>query len=132
MPESEFQPCIRCGRGIKAPGGITITGDQAIAIYIECMTVGFRPRITSGRFRDSMCVHCAVSLSFGPKPEGAFNEHVYEMLRNVIRQDPSIVQAAHSLLVNPRALRPLMAGSVPDKHLDASTLQIPSLLQAAI
>jgi hypothetical protein len=132
MAESEIQPCVRCGRGIKAPGGITVTGDQAIAIYMECMTVGFRPRITSGKFRESMCVQCAVSLSFGPTPQGAFNEKVYEMLRNVLRQDPTIVQAAQSLLVNPRALRPLMPGSIPDKNLDVPALYTPGLLQAAI
>ena len=98
MKNRDIQPCIRCGCGLKVPGGITMTGDQAIAVYIECLTVGFRPRARSGKQRDAICVNCAVSMAFGPPPSdgGTFNMHIYQMLHEIVRDHKSIVDAADS------------------------------------
>lgn len=95
MKNREIQPCIRCGRGLKAPGGITVTGDRAIAVYQEVVTVGLRPRLRSKKRRSVFCVPCGVSLALGPRPEsGAFASEIYEMLRDIVSQDPSLVAAA--------------------------------------
>ena len=129
MKNLDIQPCIRCGCGLKVPGGITMTGDQAIAVYIECLTVGFRPRARSGKQRDAICVNCAVSMAFGPPPSdgGTFNMHIYQMLHEIVRDHKSIVDAAHSHLGSPDQALRLMPGSQRDKTLEAPALKAAAL-----
>lgn len=128
MPGHEIQHCIRCGRGLKAPGGITITGDRAIAVYVNCVTVGFRPRKRSALRRNVFCVPCGISVAFGPRPEsGAFNSDIYEMLRDIVSQGPAITVAAYEQLVDPNARPRLMPGSTPDATLETPMLKRPAL-----
>lgn len=125
MPH-ELQPCIRCGRGLRAPGGINVTGDAAIASYHELVSVGQRPRTRSGKKRLVICQSCGVSLALGPKPDGAFNEAMYEMLRDMLRQNPAMATAAVEQALNPYNKLKMMPGSQPDK-----TLQMPMKSLAA-
>lgn len=131
MRDREIQQCIRCGRGLRAPGGITSTGDQAIAVYQELVTVGFRPRVRSRKVRSVFCVGCAVSLGHGPQPNnGQFYVNIWEMLRDLMKQAPSIGVAAQFHLENPSAqLRP-MPGSTPDKALSSPVVKIHELSEA--
>jgi len=132
MKDRETQPCIRCGRGLKAPGGITVTGDRAIAVYQEVVTVGLRPRLRSKKRRNVFCVACGVSIALGPRPEsGAFASEIYEMLRDIVAQDPSLVAAAYEYLVDPRALTRRLAGSVADRALEMPVLKAPALQEAS-
>jgi hypothetical protein len=132
MKNREIQPCIRCGRGLKAPGGITITGDRAIAVYQEVVTVGIRPRLRSKKRRNVFCVPCGVSIALGPRPEsGAFASEIYEMLRDIVAQDPSLVAAAYEHLVDPHAPMRRLAGSVADRTMDAPVLRVPALQEVS-
>jgi hypothetical protein len=131
MKSPEVHRCVRCGRGLRAPGGITVTGDQAIAVYQELVTVGFRPRSRSKKVRSVFCVTCAVSLGFGPAPDGQFNENIWDMLRDLLKRDPSIAAAAQYHLENPGAqLRP-MPGSANDRTLAQPVLKVPALTEAS-
>lgn len=132
MKDREIQPCVRCSRGLKAPGGITVTGDRAIAVYQEVVTVGMRPRLRSKKRRNVFCVPCGVSIALGPRPEsGAFASEIYEMLRDIVSQDPSLVEAAYEHLVDPRAPMRRLAGSLADTTLDAPVLRAPALQEVS-
>jgi hypothetical protein len=132
MKDREIQPCVRCGRGLKAPGGITVTGDRAIAVYQEVVTVGLRPRLRSKKRRNVFCVPCGVSIALGPRPEsGAFASEIYEMLRDIVSQDPSLVEAAYEHLLDPRAPRRRLAGSVAERALEIPILKTPALQEAS-
>jgi hypothetical protein len=122
---SELQPCVRCCRALRAPQGINITGDKAIAIYVGAQTVGFRPRVMSKKQRRPFCVSCAVSIANGPPPEGEFNMLIYEMCRDIVKADKSIQDAAWEIMANPGQPLALMPGSRPDKTLDAPLVNGP-------
>jgi hypothetical protein len=122
---SQIQPCVRCGRGLRAPQGINITGDRAIAIYVGAQTVGFRPRVMSKKQRRPFCVNCAVSIANGPAPEGEFNMLIYEMCKDIVRADKSIQDAAWEMLDNPGKTLPLMPGSKRDKTLESPVVSGP-------
>lgn len=120
----EIQHCVRCGKGLKAPQGINVTGDPAIAIYVIAKTVGIRPRATSPAQRKVFCVPCGISIALGPAPEsGAFNEAVYAMLLHLMEQAPAISQVAVTQKLNPNRLLKAMPGSKPDTSLDAPVLR---------
>src|SRR5260370_34133172 len=97
----ELQPCIRCGRALKAPQGINCTGDRALAVYITIVTVGMRPRQRSRLKRSVICLPCAVSIAFAPAPEGAFNRTVYEALNELNEQSLAMLEAAREQRINP-------------------------------
>lgn len=118
----EIQPCIRCGRGLKAPQGINSTGDRALAVYITIVTVGMRPRQRSRLRRSVLCLPCAVSMAFAPAPAGAFNQCVHEALNELNEQSIALIEAAREIRINPRAPLRLMPGSRPDKTLDSGDL----------
>jgi hypothetical protein len=122
----EIQPCIRCGRGLKAPQGINQTGDKALAVYITIVTVGIRPRQRSRLRRSVLCPPCAVSMAFAPAPDGAFNQTVYDALNELNEQSIAMLEAAREVKINPRSALRLMPGSQPDK-----TMAIPVLLPSA-
>jgi hypothetical protein len=108
-----------------------MTGDQCLAVYQEIVTVGFRPRTRSKKVRSVFCVGCGSSLGLGPIPEGQFNINVWDMLKDILTKNPSILAAAQFHLENPSAqLRP-MPGSVSDKSLTTSVLKIPALSEAS-
>jgi hypothetical protein len=122
---SEIQPCVRCGKSLRAPQGINITGDKAIAIYVGAQTVGFRPRVMSRKQRRPFCVNCAVSIANGPPPEGEFNMLIFDMCKDIVRASKDIQDAAWELLDNPGKELPRMPGSKPDKTLDAPIVSGP-------
>lgn len=121
----EIQSCVRCGRGLKAPQGINVTGDKAVAIFVSALTVGMRPRIKSRAQRTVFCVSCADSIAKGPPPEGAFNLAVYGILQDVVSRDRTISDAAWEMLAKPGTAVKRMPGSKPDKTLEAPLLQVP-------
>src|SRR5947209_8379225 len=88
MQDREIQHCIRCGGGLRAPGGILVTGDQALAVYQEIVTVGFRPRARSKKIRSIFCVPCGASLGYGPAPQqqGLFYVNLWDMMRDLLRK----------------------------------------------
>jgi hypothetical protein len=126
----EIQNCIRCGRGLKAPQGINATGDKAIAVYITVVTVGMRPRQRSKLRRSVLCASCAVSIAYAPRPEGAFNNTVYDGLNELNEQSGAMVEAAREIKINPRAHLKLMPGS-QDQTLAAPILKTANLLSAS-
>ena len=128
----ELQNCVRCGRGLKAPQGITTTGDRAIAIYISAVTVGLRPRLISKARRAVCCMPCAVSIALGPAPDsGAFNAMVYEILNDLNGRGTAVVEAAQEQKYNPRSPLKLMPGSRPDETLARPILSSPALPEAS-
>jgi len=127
----EIQHCVRCGRGLKAPQGINVTGDKAIAIFVSALTVGIRPRLKSRAQRNVFCIPCAASISLGPAPEGAFNLAVYGILRDVVSRDKTIVEAAWEQMTNPHGSLKRMPGSKPDKTLEAPLLKVAALQEAS-
>lgn len=126
----EIQNCIRCGRGLKAPQGINVTGDKAIAVYITVVTVGIRPRQRSKLRRTVLCAPCAVSIAYAPPPEGAFNNTVYDCLNELNEQSGSLVEAGREQKINPGARLKLMPGS-QDQTLVQPVLKTPTLLSAS-
>ena len=118
----EVQHCVKCGRGLRAPQGINTTGDTAIAIYITVVTVGLRPRQRSRLKRSVFCVPCAVSISMGPAPDGAFNLTIYEALNELNEQSDSLIQAGREAKIRPSATLKLMPGS-KDPSLNAPMLK---------
>jgi len=111
----EIQPCIRCGRGLKAPQGINTTGDRAFSFFVSALSVGIRPRIKSRAQRLVFCIPCGVSAALGPAPEGAFNRSVYEVLRDMVGREPELMNVAWEQMVKPNARLKRMPGSQPDK-----------------
>jgi hypothetical protein len=127
----QLQPCIRCGRPLKAPQGINTTGDKAVAVFISALTVGVRPRLKSRAERRVLCMPCAGSIALGPAPEsGAFNQAVYEILCDLAHHDMTILQAAWEQKANPRAILRPMPGSKPDKTLESGMPAEPELAEA--
>lgn len=111
----EIQHCVRCGGGLRAPLGITQTGDPAVAIFLMCQTVGIRPRIKTTAQRRVFCAPCAVAIAFGPAPDnGAFNSAIYAMLVNLVSTSQSVMEVAWDQKMNPSARRKLMPGSRAD------------------
>jgi hypothetical protein len=123
----ELQPCIRCGRALRAPGGINVTGDAAIASYHELVSVGQRPRTRSKKKRLVICQPCGISLALGPKPDGAFNEAMHEMLVDMLRANPEMALIAVQQKLNPHEKPKLMPGSQRDKTLEMPVLKVPAL-----
>jgi hypothetical protein len=123
MPEIEgprIEPCRVCGRSVRTPSGINATGDKAIIIYIGAQTTGFRPRVMSKKQRLPICITCSNSIATGRPPEGAFNESVYIILREIVKNDKRVHDAAWEEMQNPHAPLKLMPGSRAD-----TTLQPP-------
>ena len=79
--------CLRCRRGIEP-------GDKSVAVYMFAQTVGVRPRQKSAANRISFCPQCAVSLAMGMPPEGALNMAAWEMIRELVSEEPSLNEAA--------------------------------------
>jgi hypothetical protein len=98
-----------------------MTGDRAMALYQEIVTVGIRPRLRSRKRRNVFCVSCGVSIALGPPPEG-FAHEVYEMLRDVVRQNPCLMEAAYDQLLDPSAQPRRLPGSISDKALEVPVL----------
>jgi hypothetical protein len=132
MTGMEIQNCVRCGGRLKAPQGINVTGDPAIAIFVSGLTVGVRPRIKSRAQRKVFCMGCAASIALGPVPEnGEFNTAIYHMLRELVAADRTIVEAAWTQLTTPTATLRRMPGSRPDRSLEAPVLKVPALEAAS-
>jgi hypothetical protein len=128
----EIQPCVRCGRALKAPQGITTTGDKAIAIYIYAVSVGIRPRLVSKARRMPICLPCVAAIAMAPPPDnGAFNSTVYEILDDLNRRGMTIIQAAWEQKTNPHARPQLMPGSRPDETLVSAVVNAPMLTAAS-
>lgn len=123
----EIQHCVRCGSGLRAPLGITQTGDPAVAIFLMCQTVGIRPRIKTPAQRRVFCAPCAVAIAFGPAPDnGAFNSAIYSMLVSLVSAGENVMEVAWHQKMNPSGRRKLMPGSRPDV-----TLAVPLLPDAS-
>jgi hypothetical protein len=111
----ELQPCIRCGRKLKAPQGINATGDRAFSFFVSSVTRGIRPRVKSRAQQLVFCVPCGVSIALGPSPEGAFNFSVWQVLRDMLAKERDLLNAAWEQVVSPNARLKAMPGSKPDK-----------------
>jgi hypothetical protein len=83
----ESPNCLRCNRELDAE-------QKSIAIYMFAQTVGVRPRQKSSSQRICFCPQCCVSLAMGPPPEGAFNVAAWQMIRDIVRTDPALTEAA--------------------------------------
>jgi hypothetical protein len=57
-------------------------------------TVGVKPRQKSSAQRICFCPQCAVSLAMGLPPEGALNMAAWDMIRDLVSQEPSLNDAA--------------------------------------
>lgn len=80
--------CISCNSKIAV-------GDSAVSILLFCRTVGIQDRQTSKTERLYICSQCATRLAMGPKPSnGAINVAVYNIIRELVGKDPSVVRAA--------------------------------------
>lgn len=122
----EIQHCVRCGRGLKAPQGITQTGDKAIAVFVSALTVGIRPRLKSRAQRQVFCMPCAASIALGPAPEaGAFNLAVYGILCHLNSMGKIMVEAAWDETNSPRLHPRRLPGSTPEKPSPDRTLEAP-------
>lgn len=129
--EREIQHCVRCGRGLRAPGGINVTGDPALAVYQEIVTVGARPRLRSKKTRNVFCFPCGAAVALSPDPNtGAFNSAIYQMLYDLYEQSPVIGEIARVQKLNPSAKLKPMPGSSLDRTLEGPVLRIP-VLQAS-
>ena len=53
------------------------------------------------------------------------------MLRDIVSQDPTLVEAAYEHLLDPRAPRRRLAGSVADRTLEIPVLNAPALQEAS-
>jgi len=83
----ENQYCLRCNREIAG-------GSKSVAIYLFAQTVGIRPRQKSSASRICFCPQCSVSLAMGPPPEGALNLAAWQMIRDLVGNDPALTEAA--------------------------------------
>ncbi len=110
----ETRPCILCRRPLKGPGGINVTGDPAIAIFISAVTRGLRPRLKTRADQRVFCYGCATSLGLGipPVEKGDLYVAVWELFRELLGMDDSIALAAVAQLRHPRAKLQRMPGSV--------------------
>jgi hypothetical protein len=128
----EIQPCVRCGRGLKAPQGINTTGDKAIAVFVSALTVGIRPRLKSRAQRQIFCMPCAASIALGPAPEsGAFNFAVYAILCHLNSMGKIVIEAAWEQTNSPSSKPRRLPGSTQDKTLETPVLRMPTTIQAA-
>jgi hypothetical protein len=125
----ETEGCVRCGRELKTAKTINQTADPSVAIYLSAVTTGLRPRLRTHYQRGIFCTRCAVSVAYGPAPEGDFNLKIYRMLGEMIEldQDESLTKSARILLLHPDAVLKLMPGSKPDESLSRPILKIPAL-----
>ena len=125
----DTEPCVRCGRQVRTPKTINQTGDPSVVIYQSAVTTGLRPRLRTNYRRGVFCTRCAVSLAFGPPPEGEFNMKIYDMLQEMFRldRDGSLTESARILLLNPGAELKLMPGSRPDATLARPVLSQPAM-----
>jgi hypothetical protein len=101
---------------LKGPGGINVTGDPAIAIFISAVTRGLRPRLKTRADQRVFCYSCASSIALGlpPADKGDLYIAVWELLRELVMMDDSIVLAALAQMKHPRARLRRMPGSVKE------------------
>jgi hypothetical protein len=104
-----------CRTPLKAPGGINITGDPAVALFMFASSVGMRPRLKSPAKRFPFCVPCMNSLATGipPVEKGYLYVAAWEIFRGLLINDESntIALATMMQLRNPAAKLRLMPGS---------------------
>src|SRR5579859_4611135 len=114
----ETQPCLMCRTPLKAPGGINVTGDPAIALFLFASSVGMRPRLKSRAKRFPFCIPCMNSLATGMPPveKGHLYVAAWELFRELLIDDESnsIALATMFQLRNPSAKLRRMPGSKPD------------------
>lgn len=112
--ELETRPCLLCRQPLKGPGGINITGDPAIAVFISAVTRGLRPRLKTRADQRVFCYKCATSLALGPPPfeKGDLYVAVWELFGELVAMDDSIALAAVTQLRHPRARLRRLPGSV--------------------
>ena len=107
-----------CRAPLKAPGGINVTGDPAIALFMFASSVGMRPRLKSRAKRFPFCVPCMNSLATGVPPfeKGHLYVAAWELFRELLIDDEtnSIALATMMQLRNPAAKLRRMPGSKPD------------------
>ena len=116
VDDLETRPCLLCRRPLKGPGGINCTGDPAIAIFISAVTRGLRPRLKTRADQRVFCYSCASSIAMGipPVEKGDLYVAVWELLRELVLMDDSVVLAALTQLRHPRAKLRRMPGSVKE------------------
>lgn len=118
----QTRPCLICGRQLKGPGGINVTGDPAIALFLSAVTRGLRPRLKTRAEQRVFCYPCADGIAKLPPPRDKGDLYVaaWELLRDLVIQDDSISLAANAQLRHPRLKLRRMPGSM--KELPASAL----------
>ncbi len=115
-PHLETRPCLLCRKPLKGPGGINVTGDPAIAVFISAVSRGLRPRLKTRAEQRVFCYACALSIGTGipPVEKGDLYVAVWELLRDLVLADDSVALAALTQLRNPRARLRRMPGSVKE------------------
>ena len=115
-PHLETRPCLLCRKPLKGPGGINVTGDPAIAVFISAVSRGLRPRLKTRAEQRVFCYPCALSIGMGlpPVEKGDLYVAVWELLRDLVLADDSVALAALTQLRNPRARLRRMPGSVKE------------------
>jgi hypothetical protein len=123
------EPCVRCRQQLRVGENIYETGDPACAGVVFCRSIGIRPRVKSKALRGLFCADCMISIAHQVhSPEGAFNEMVWEQLRDINRQTSAFYDVARMHLINPKAKLKLMPGSKSDGSLITSGLREPMVL----
>jgi len=110
--ELQSQPCTICGRALRGPGGITVTGDPGVVIFMSGVTRGRRPRLKTRALPVVFCNPCASSIALGAAPVERGDLYVkgWGILRNIIQMDDqnAVILSAVTQLRYPRArLQPL-------------------------
>jgi hypothetical protein len=111
----KIEPCVHCGRKLKAAENINESGDPSVVVYTHMRTSGIRPMARAVARRRRFCSPCSISLGFGPPPEGAFNNDVYEGLSELAEKCPALKDVAYEQKFNPAHRPKLMPGSKPDE-----------------
>jgi hypothetical protein len=117
--------CVACRRALRVAENINETGDKSVVIYTFAQTRGFRPLVRSTARRRVFCVSCATARGFAPRPDGAFNEDVYEELREILEKNPALKDAAWEENFTPHSRPKLMPGSKADLSLTPKELPSP-------
>jgi hypothetical protein len=114
----ETQLCLLCRTALKAPGGINVTGDPAVALFMFATSVGMRPRLKSRAKRFPFCCPCMNSLATGAPPieKGYLYVAAWELFRDMLIDDEtnSVALATMTQLRNPTAKLRRMPGSKPE------------------
>jgi len=79
--------CLKCNREHDLETG-------GISLFIYAQTRGLSPRLKSRAQRLSLCTRCAVSLAYGPSPEGALNVAAYKIIVDLVGLDRAVTDAA--------------------------------------